>query len=191
MYCNQCGNEIKKGQCFCTKCGNKIENNIQETKNNYNNEFLTEIIIKLIDKSKMLIEKFKKLNKTLQTVIIATIIVLVVLPFTINDKDNSSSSKSLSSKNSSSYTNSSQTTSYQTGVDIRDWRTIKNGTTYSQVISTLGYPLSTQKYPNGYGYNAYPCTVLTYNVIQYGESQKLHIVLENSYNIVCDKDDWQ
>lgn len=34
MYCNQCGNEIKKGQCFCTKCGNKIENNIQETKSN-------------------------------------------------------------------------------------------------------------------------------------------------------------
>ena len=32
MYCNQCGNEIKKGQCFCTKCGNPIKDNQQTIK---------------------------------------------------------------------------------------------------------------------------------------------------------------
>lgn len=32
MYCNQCGNEIKKGQCFCTKCGNHIKDNQQTVK---------------------------------------------------------------------------------------------------------------------------------------------------------------
>lgn len=59
MYCNQCGNEIKKGQSFCTKCGNKIENNIQETKSN--------------------IDKFCNYKKAIILLVVIVIISLIVV----------------------------------------------------------------------------------------------------------------
>lgn len=191
MYCNKCGSEIKQGYKFCVKCGNKIENNTNEIHTNKNiNEVIQEFIVELIDICKKLIKKFKKLQKPYQLAIITVsiiVIVLLIVPKTLDNKK-SSSSKSSSNKNYSY--SSSNDTSYETGIDIIKWGTVTTGMTYNQVISKLGYPLSTANYSNGYGYNMYPCTVLTYKVTRYGESKYLTIVIEKSHNIVTDKDNW-
>ena len=32
MVCSKCGNELKKGDLFCTKCGKKVEQGVKENK---------------------------------------------------------------------------------------------------------------------------------------------------------------
>ena len=41
MYCNNCGNELKENEQFCSKCGAKIQKANVEIKNSYEKEYET------------------------------------------------------------------------------------------------------------------------------------------------------